>query len=162
MGASSNSDSRDRLEGLDEATESHPLPLEGERGTKLTSGGLSRGQQGSGRDVDSDSSPAEIDTDSNLHPGRLGGESRAGVGPLGGAPARGDTLDAEAWRRQTGMSGPSTVHKNEEALGVDSPDDNSEVRDGPVVSGTATTPNTPPAPNTPSITPTEGNNDKSS
>lgn len=42
----------------------------------------------------------------------------AGAGPLGGAPGRGDTADAEAWRRATGMSAPSSPGSRGIHLGI--------------------------------------------
>lgn len=42
----------------------------------------------------------------------------AGAGPLGGAPARGDTADAEAWRRATGITAPSSAGSRGIHLGI--------------------------------------------
>lgn len=73
----------------------------------------------------------------------------AGLGPLGGTPGRGDTADAAAERQRRGAVAPSSSDVTGRRLGVRTPNDNSTGRDGPGVSGTATTDDTAGAPNTP-------------
>lgn len=41
-----------------------------------------------------------------------------GIGPLGGAPGRGDTAYAESWRRETGISAPSSPGSRGVHLGI--------------------------------------------
>ncbi|HEV8191886.1 MAG TPA: hypothetical protein VGP82_10440, partial [Ktedonobacterales bacterium] len=138
-----NSDRDEERSGFDNY---EPRRRDPNSGTEQVSSGQISGRQAIGAGQDTGYSRADTDTELGTQEGQLSGESRAGVGPLGGQPGRGDTADAHAWRQQTGMSGPSGRRDDEEKLGVNSPNDTSEQRDGPGVSGSATTPDTQSAP----------------
>lgn len=139
----SNTDGQDQRRGF---YGQEPTRRDPHTGTEQVSSGQLSGRQAVGAGQETGYSSGDADADLGSQEGQLGGKSRAGVGPLGGQAGRGDTADAHAWKAQTGMAGPSGRRDDEEKLGVNSPDNNSDLRDSPPVSGSATTPNTPPAP----------------